>query len=305
MTAEKFKNWLCGLDAKMRISKRQILLLTDNCPAHPKDLYFLTNIKVEFLPPNTTSHTQPLDMGIIKVLKHRYRQKLVRRLIAQMTRGEPLTRKDFKINIVQAMHCIVAGWNEVTKETIQNCFRKAGLLPPGEAPLQKAELAVDAEEEEDAAIDMDAALDAPPGAYSKVTERWEDVLQVFEETGMSFEQYVTADDFTPVCEVQDIQDIIATLRKETEKNEEDVDGEWESGSDGENEGEDGQPARLISKAEAMGALERFRQYLSQLNAPADEVEDLVTLTSKLENTTLGLSSRNLKQGTLDMLFKKH
>lgn len=138
MTAEKFKNWLRAFDGKMRAKRRNILLLVDNCPAHPKDLDFLTNIKVEFLPPNTTSHTQPLDMGIIKVLKHRYRQKLVRRLLNLVSREEPLTPKDFKVNLFQAMHYVAVSsprspsLMQYADATIMNCailitYREAGM----------------------------------------------------------------------------------------------------------------------------------------------------------------------------------
>lgn len=106
MTAAECKLWLKKLDGKMRAQRRKIILLLDNCPAHPKDLDFLTNVRVEFLPPNTTSHTQPLDMGIIKVLKHHYRQKLVRRLLNLLSRDEELQPKDWKINLFQAMHYV-------------------------------------------------------------------------------------------------------------------------------------------------------------------------------------------------------
>lgn len=65
----------------MRLVNRKIVLVVDNCPAHP--VVELTNIELVFLPPNTTSHTQPMDSGIIKNLKYHYRHALaVRRLEA-------------------------------------------------------------------------------------------------------------------------------------------------------------------------------------------------------------------------------
>ena len=62
---------------------RRILLFVDNCAAHPQDVE-LTNIEVVFLPPNTTSLLQPMDMGIIKNLKGHYRSKLHTRLISEL-----------------------------------------------------------------------------------------------------------------------------------------------------------------------------------------------------------------------------
>ena len=49
-----------------------ILLYIDNCTAHPK--VHLSNIKLIFLPPNTTSQLQPLDAGIIQAVKMIYRK---------------------------------------------------------------------------------------------------------------------------------------------------------------------------------------------------------------------------------------
>lgn len=43
----------------------QILLIVDTAGPHPH-LMNLENIELEFLPPNTTSLIQPLDMGIIE-----------------------------------------------------------------------------------------------------------------------------------------------------------------------------------------------------------------------------------------------
>lgn len=51
----------------------QIILMVDNCTAHCK--MTLNNIKLVFLPPNTTSVLQPMDQGVIKCLKGYYRKK--------------------------------------------------------------------------------------------------------------------------------------------------------------------------------------------------------------------------------------
>jgi hypothetical protein len=39
---------------------------------------------------------------------------------------EPRKEVKKKINVLQAMHYIMAAWQQVNQETIQNCFRKAG-----------------------------------------------------------------------------------------------------------------------------------------------------------------------------------
>ena len=63
MTGDMFRRWLQKWDTSLRTKKRKICLLIDNCPAHPADVP-LTNIILKFLPPNTTSIMQPMDMGV-------------------------------------------------------------------------------------------------------------------------------------------------------------------------------------------------------------------------------------------------
>lgn len=56
----------------MRITNRKILLLMDNASCHQADnINELSNVRVHFLPPNTTSIIQPMDQGILYSLKVR------------------------------------------------------------------------------------------------------------------------------------------------------------------------------------------------------------------------------------------
>ena len=73
MTSILFEDWLKEWDRQLE-GKPKICLLVDNCPAHPNPPKFVPkNIELVFLPPNTTSVLQPMDQGIIKNLKTRYR----------------------------------------------------------------------------------------------------------------------------------------------------------------------------------------------------------------------------------------
>ncbi|XP_029730316.2 tigger transposable element-derived protein 4-like [Aedes albopictus] len=71
MTSVLFEKWILEVDRRMTAENRSILMFVDNCTAHPKAIQDkLHSIKLAFFPPNATSVLQPLDLGIIKSLKH-------------------------------------------------------------------------------------------------------------------------------------------------------------------------------------------------------------------------------------------
>ena len=74
MRTEIMTDILTKLNTRMKREGRNILMFLDNAPCHPPTLKgMFSNIRVEFLPKNTTSCTQPLDAGIIKTWKVYYR----------------------------------------------------------------------------------------------------------------------------------------------------------------------------------------------------------------------------------------
>ena len=124
MNSEIFEEWVRKLDRKFRADDRKIALIIDNCPAHPS-ISNLTNVQIVFLPPNTTSILQPMDQGAIPSLKAHYRGRDVRLLCRASEKKEPCP----KISILQSVKILADFWEIVTKETIINCFRKAGITP--------------------------------------------------------------------------------------------------------------------------------------------------------------------------------
>ena len=87
-TALQSKAWMNGeildkvltkLNRKFSSQHRNVALLLDNAGCHPEELKGkYSNIKFIFLPPNTTSKLQPLDVGIIQNFKVHYRTLLLR-----------------------------------------------------------------------------------------------------------------------------------------------------------------------------------------------------------------------------------
>ena len=78
MTSDLFCEWLDAVNRKMQSANCHILLLIDNCSAHPD--VERSNIKLVFLPPNTMAKLRPYDAGIIQAIKLQYRKRLLRRI---------------------------------------------------------------------------------------------------------------------------------------------------------------------------------------------------------------------------------
>ena len=87
----------------------------------------LTHIEVAFLPPNTTSHLQPLDAGIIKSFKAQYKRNYCRHILKLFEEGKDINKE--KVNIKEAIDYIADAWDNVTDKTIFNCWVKTGILP--------------------------------------------------------------------------------------------------------------------------------------------------------------------------------
>ena len=115
-----FEEWIRELDVKFQKENRKIALIIDNCPAHPT-IADLSNVKLIFLSPNTTSVSQPMDQGVIKCLKAFYRRRLVNLMKKRLEQGQDVPN----ISILRALQRLVASWNDVTKTSIVNCFGKA------------------------------------------------------------------------------------------------------------------------------------------------------------------------------------
>lgn len=114
MTSEFFINWLHQVDKQMTKRKRRIVMIVDNCPAHPH-VPGLKSIKLVFLPPNTTSVTQPMDQGVIRNLKLHYRKLVIQKQITAID-----TKTEFAITVLDGIRMLNHAWSKVTQTTIAN-----------------------------------------------------------------------------------------------------------------------------------------------------------------------------------------
>lgn len=145
MTGQIFESWLKKVNQQMRVQNRKILLFMDNCGAHPH--LTLSNVKLVFFPPNTTSRLQPMDAGVIQALKVHYRKKLLRHVLMLMDDVDKASDISRQITVLDAILWLISSWDAVKPETIQKCFGKCGfgqvsqVIPDSEEQWDEEDLA--------------------------------------------------------------------------------------------------------------------------------------------------------------------
>lgn len=131
MNQEIFVNWFKTVFVPSAINKlktrgkpedSKVILLIDNCRAHPSDSELSHgNISTMFLPPNVTSLIQPMDQGIIQNLKMIYRKNFMRQLV---NAEDSLAEFQSTFTIKNAMYGLASAWNAVKPQTLRRGWRK-------------------------------------------------------------------------------------------------------------------------------------------------------------------------------------
>ena len=188
MNSFLFEKWLRELDDQLT---RRIGMVIDNCPAHPH-IQGLKNIKLVFLPPNTTSKTQPMDAGVIRSLKHHYRTSLAKKRLVAYETGIA-----FQFDLYQCLHLLQLSWEAVSAHSIVNCFVKVGF--PASSSI------------------------VPTGDGDElgyIIERMRDHVTIPQE--VDTEMFVTFDDDMPIAEELTDKEIVIAHGKSGEEEEVDV-----------------------------------------------------------------------------------
>ena len=135
------------------------VLVLDNCSAHPDAEDLVSDdgaIVAKFLPANVTALIQPMDQGVIQVVKKRYKKKLLTRLVMEEESGKSIVEFIKGINLKVVVELIAESWQEITDVTLRRSWRKiipikmfTVPVPPDPALAELYELTV-AEEPVDA-----------------------------------------------------------------------------------------------------------------------------------------------------------
>ena len=272
MTSSLFEEWLHHVNNKMKREKRSILLFLDNAPCHPELSESLSNIKLQFFPPNMTSKLHLLDQGIIRHVKVIYRKKLLLHVLAHMDDIATALDISRSVNVLSALTWIAQAWDETPSDIISKCFAHAGF------PMEGSDVTVDDvnlseltslayEISKDCSTSDFSTLDDDLRTYETLREDWEQVLMNMAEGKCS-----TAEDEEEEAEAE-VEDPV-----------------------------DGEPSLIItSYKDAVKSLQDIRSFVMTKSDGAD----LLGLLAKAESVIVGklyLQASTARQATLDDFF---
>ena len=212
MTGEILYNVLTKLNRQLSAKQWSILLMMDNAGCHPPDLKDkYSNIKILFLPANTTSKLQPLNLGIIQNFKVYYCCFLLHYVLAKIDTCSTASEIVKSVNILTAIRWVVQAWEQVKEETIRKCFKKAGVL---DDELNVFTRGTDSQND-NPFLDVDAS-----------TQLQELMVRALpSEDICSLDEYISGEGSLPVClDMDDTIDIFTSLTQSSATG----DGELES-----------------------------------------------------------------------------
>ena len=88
-------------------------MFLDKATCHPESMIdSLSQVKIIFLPKNTTSRLQPLDAGVIQNFKVMYRKRLVKYELAIINENFSATRIIKDVNVLMVIQWAQEAWKE-------------------------------------------------------------------------------------------------------------------------------------------------------------------------------------------------
>jgi hypothetical protein len=129
MTSTLFEDWFlnCFIPQARECCRQnnipfKILLILDDAPGHPQHIRDMhPDVKVVYLPMNTTTLIQPMDQGAIAAFKAHYLRQTFAQAVRASECGQTLLEFWKGFNILNAIQNIAAAWEEVTQQCM-NCI---------------------------------------------------------------------------------------------------------------------------------------------------------------------------------------
>jgi len=266
MTQIIFNDWLIDFDTEMKKKKRKILLLIDNCTPHnapPK----LDNIRVEYFPSNCTAVLQPLDQGIIRAVKSRYRTFLLRQILCDLEKN--IQRK---CNVKEAIEWICGAWDDISQSTITNCWKHATTTKDANSVSEVAEY-----DDSNTHDIQQSELEQIWSTAKKKTSLPDDV---------NLEDYLGADDNVSTCYELTEVDIVQSIKDSKDE------ATDESSGDEDEEAVMGNDVRNVTSSEALTSLKVMRTFIT---SQSDVPDFIFTNIHQLQNYLLSIKTANLVQ----------
>jgi len=180
--------------------------------------------------------------------------------------------QDLKMDVLQAIRYVIQGWNNVTAETIYNCWRHTGILP----------------------INTDIELDFPlDDDYEIFDDELTDALKALNFSNMmELEEFLTIPEEKIVCEILDDDEIITDLVNNFKKksNEEETNNLDEM--------DDSIEEEVISFNVALESLKKVHTFLLQQEYASEHLK----LANTIEKFIKMKKVNSMQQTTINQYF---
>jgi len=191
-------------------------------------------------------------------------------MLEQVEAGE--RAQDLKMDVLQAIRYVIQGWNNVTAETIYNCWRHTGILP----------------------INTDIELDFPlDDDYEIFDDELTDALKALNFSNMmELEKFLTIPEEKIVCEILDDDEIITDLVNNFKKksNEEETNNLDEM--------DDSIEEEVISFNAALKSLKKVHTFLLQQEYASEHLK----LANTIEKFIKMKKVNSMQQTTINQYF---
>ena len=191
-------------------------------------------------------------------------------MLEQVEAGE--RAQDLKMDVLQAIRYVIQGWNNVTAETIYNCWRHTGILP----------------------INTDVELDFPlDDDYEIFDDELTDALKALNFSNMmELEEFLTIPEEKIVCEILDDDEIITDLVNNFKKksNEEETNNLDEM--------DDSIEEEVISFNVALKSLKKVHTFLLQQEYASEHLK----LANTIEKFIKMKKVNSMQQTTINQYF---